>query len=176
MAFVTIAAGSRREALQLAYRYRRWSQIGRSLSDARTEAARELAQLSVTSREVERFQKLLSPLIYPLPALRADRGALTANTLGQPGLWAFGISGDYPILLLRLNHEQEIGLLHEVLQAYTYWYRRGLKIDVVILNCLETGYDQGLQGKILRAVGRSSLTDQLNKRGGYLHPARRPNE
>ena len=33
-AFLTITAGSRREALQLAYRYRRWSQIGRSLSDS----------------------------------------------------------------------------------------------------------------------------------------------
>ena len=68
--------------------------------------------------EVERFQKLLSPLFYPSPALRADRSVLAANSLGQPGLWAFGISGDYPILLVRLNHEEEVVLLLEVMQAY----------------------------------------------------------
>jgi cyclic beta-1,2-glucan synthetase len=168
LAFVTIAAGSRQEALQLAYRYRRWSQIGRSLSDSQIEAARELAQLGVASKEVERFQKLLSPLIYPSAAIRADRGVLASNTLGQSGLWSYGVSGDYPILLVRLNHEQEIGLLHEILLAYTYWHRRGLMIDVVIMNRLETGYDQGLQGRILRAVSRSGVGDQLNKRGGIF--------
>ena len=103
LAFVTITASSRKEALQLVYRYRRWSQIGRSLADARTETAKELTQLNVTSREVERFQKLLSPLFYPSPALRADRGVLASNSLGQSDLWSFGISGDYPILLVRLK-------------------------------------------------------------------------
>ena len=93
---------------------------------------------------------------------------LAANTLGQPGLWAFGISGDYPILLVRLNHEEEVGLLLEVMQAYTYWHRRGLMIDVVILNRLQSGYDQGLQGRIMRAVNRSGNADQLNKRGGIF--------
>jgi cyclic beta-1,2-glucan synthetase len=168
LAFITIIASSRKEALQLAYRYRRWSQIGRALSDSRIEAAGELSRLNITSREVERFQKLLSPLIYPSPALRADRAVLAANTLGQPGLWSFGISGDYPILLVKLNHEQEIALLQEVLQAYTYWHRRRLMIDIVIMNRLETGYDQGLQGRILRAVSRSGAADQLNKRGGLF--------
>ena len=36
------------------------------------------------------------------------------------------------------------------MQAYTYWRRRGLMIDVVILNRLQSGYDQGLQGRIMR--------------------------
>ena len=168
VAFVTIAAPSRREALQLAFRYRRWSQIGRSLSDARTQAAREITQFNITSREIERFLKLLSPLLFPLPALRAEAGLLASNTLGQPGLWSFGISGDYPVLLLKLKREEDIDLLREVLRAYTYWHRRGLMIDVVIINRLESGYDQGLQGRILRAVSRSGNQNRLNKRGGIF--------
>ena len=168
LAFITIAAGSRREVLQLAYRYRHWSQIGRSLADTRTEAAKELTQFSISSHEIERFQKLLSPLIYPASALRAEPGLLATNTLGQPGLWSFAISGDYPILLIRLTHEQDIPLLQEVLQAYTYWRRRGLMVDLVILNRLESGYDQGLQGRIFRVVNRSGNSDQINKRGGIF--------
>ena len=168
LAFITVVAGSRREALQLAYRYRRWSQIGRSLADSRTAAGKELTQLNITTREIERFQKLLSPLIYPTPAMRAEPGLLASNILGQPGLWSFAVSGDYPILLVRLRQEEDISLLREVIQAYTYWRRRGLMIDVVILNRLESGYDQGLQGRILRAVNRSGIGDQLNKRGGIF--------
>ncbi len=54
------------------------------------------------------------------------------------------------------------------MQAYTYWHRRGLLIDIVILNRLETGYDQGLQGRILRTVYRSGNGAQINKRGGIF--------
>ncbi|MGE5462517.1 MAG: GH36-type glycosyl hydrolase domain-containing protein, partial [Syntrophothermus sp.] len=168
LAFITVAAPSRREALQLAYRYRRWSQIGRALADSRTEAGKELTQLNITSRKIERFEKLLSPLLYPSPALRADPGLLASNTLGQAGLWAFAVSGDFPILLVKLKEDADLKLLQEVLQAYTYWRRRGLKIDLVIVNRLESGYDQGLHGRILRAISKSGNGDQINKRGGIF--------
>ena len=54
IAFVTLAATSRKEALQLVYRYRRWSQVSRGLADARTRAEEEISQLSITSQEIER--------------------------------------------------------------------------------------------------------------------------
>jgi len=168
IAFVTVVASSRREALQLAYRYRRWSQISRSLSDARTHSEKEIALLKITSKEIERYLKLLSPLIYPSSTLRANPTVLASNTLGQPGLWTFSISGDYPILLLRLKDDEHLALLSEVLQAYTFWRRRGLTIDVAILNQRATGYDEDLQGKIFRLLNRTANADRINKRGGIF--------
>jgi cyclic beta-1,2-glucan synthetase len=168
IAFITLTAGSRKEALQLVYRYRHWSQVGRTLADARTHIEKEITQLNLTSKKIEQFQKLLSPLIYSSPALRADPAVLAANTLGQPGLWSFAISGDYPILLLRMKREEDIDLLREVMQAYIYWRRRGLMIDIVILNRVESGYDEGLQVKIYRTVSRSGNNEQINKRGGIF--------
>ena len=114
----------------------------------RTHAESELAQLDLTSQEVEQIQKLLSPLLYLSPALRAEPAMLAANTLGQPGLWSFAISGDYPILLARLKHEEDLDLLSKLISAHTYWRKRGLMIDLVILNQLETSYEQGFQSKI----------------------------
>jgi cyclic beta-1,2-glucan synthetase len=168
IAFVTVVAASRKDALQLVYRYHRWSQVSRALSDARTHAEQELAQLKMTSKEIERCLKLLSPLIYPSAALRADPGVLASNTLGQPGLWTFSVSGDFPILLLRLKDDEHLALLGEVLQAYLYWRRRGLMIDIVILNQRATGYDEDLQGKIFRLLNRAATADRINKRGGIF--------
>ena len=168
IAFITLTAGSRREALQLVYRYRHWSQVTRALADARTHIEKEVTQLNLTSQKIEQFQKLLSPLLYSSPALRAAPGVLAANTLSQPGLWSFAISGDYPILLLRLNRDEDLTLLGEVLQAYTYWRRRGLMIDIVILNQRASGYDEGLQGKIHRTLTRTGNIERLNKRGGIF--------
>ncbi|HEU0293088.1 MAG TPA: glucoamylase family protein [Anaerolineales bacterium] len=168
IAFITLTASSRKEAIQLVYRYRRWSQVSRALADARRHIEKEITQLNITSQKIEQFQKLLSPLLYASPALRADPAVLASNTLGQPGLWAFAISGDYPILLLRLNRDEDLSLLGEVLQAYTYWRRRGLMIDLVILNQRASGYDEGLHGKIHRTLVRTGTIERLNKRGGIF--------
>ena len=67
-------------------------------------------------------------------SLRAAPEMLSRNVLGQPGLWAHGISGDLPILLVRVVEENDIPLVRQVLQAQEYWRLKGLSADVVILN------------------------------------------
>jgi len=168
IAFVTLAAGSRKEALQLAARYRRWYNLDRAADDTRIQAEKELAQFDLNSRKIEKIQKLLSPLLYPSSALRAAPAVLSANVLGQPGLWSFGVSGDYPILLLRLKNMEHLDLLNETLAAHVYWRRRGLMIDLVILDQRETSYEQEFHNKILRLLNRTGSDAWLNKRGGVF--------
>ncbi len=167
LAFVTLAASSRKEALDLVERYRQWARLNRAIGESRREAERELAQLEL-SLPLEQIQKLLSTLLYPSNVLRAAPAAIAANTLGQPGLWPFTISGDYPILLVRLKDESGMSLLNELLQAHTYWRRRGLMIDLVILNRRETSYDEGLSEQIHRILARNGSENWLNKRGGIF--------
>ncbi|MCJ7558543.1 MAG: hypothetical protein MUP90_16740, partial [Gammaproteobacteria bacterium] len=88
--------------------------------------------------------------------------------LSQPGLWPFSISGDYPILLARLKSENGFSLLNELLQAHTYWRRRGLMIDLVILNRQETSYEQDFGGQIHRLLVHTDSENWLNKHGGIF--------
>ncbi|MGE5775377.1 MAG: GH36-type glycosyl hydrolase domain-containing protein, partial [Chloroflexota bacterium] len=166
--FITLAAHSRKEAIDLARRYRRWSQIGRSAQEIRLQAENEMAQLDLTSQKVRRIQKLLSPLLYVTNALRAEPAVLNRNTLGQPGLWAFGISGDYPILLVRAKRDEDLPLLAELFLAHTYWRKRGLMIDLVVFNQRETSYDQGFRGSIYRLMEKTGSQEWLNDRGGIF--------
>jgi len=168
VAFVTLAASSRKEALALSDRYRRWQEQARGLEATRAQAEAELLQLGLDTPQLEQIQKLLSALLYPCPALRADPETLTANTLGQPGLWPFSISGDFPILLVRLEDEAGLPLLSELLRAHTYWRRHSLLIDLVVLNCLETGYEQELQAKIDRLLTHTDSDRWLSQRGGIF--------
>jgi len=168
VAFITLAAHSRKEAIDLARRYRRWSQLSRTIRDIRVQAENELAQLELTSRKVEQIQKLLSPLLYLSNALRADPVILNTNTLGQPGLWSFGISGDCPILLARMKREEDLDLLGDLLLAHTYWRKRGLMIDLVIFNQRETSYEQEFKSRIHRLLERTASDTWLDKRGGVF--------
>ena len=168
VAFITLAAQSRKEAIELARRYQRWSQVSRAIQDVRIQAEAELAQLDLTSQKVEQIQKLLSPLVYLSNALRAEPAVLQGNTLSQPGLWPFGISGDYPIVLVRVKSSEDFELLGEVVLAHTYWRKRGLMIDLVIFSQRETSYEQDFKNRIYRLLERTASESWLNDRGGIF--------
>jgi len=168
IAYVTLAAGSRQEALSLARRYQAWPVINWAFNHARSTNELELHRLNLSTPELERIQQLLSVLIYPHGAMRADPITLAANSKGQSGLWAYAISGDYPILLVRIGSQEEIDLVRELLQAHAYWRNRQIKIDLVILNERKTGYDQELQGQLYRLIAYTGGDDWLSQRGGIF--------
>jgi len=168
LAYVTLAAESREKILELARRYRSWSQIARTFDDARDQTQVELRNLGLDAAGVEQIQKLLSVLLYPHVALRADPQTLAENSQAQSGLWAFGISGDHPILLVRVGEETELGLVREALQAHAYWRNRQVPIDLVILNVKDAGYAQELGDQVHRVITQTDNEAWLNRRGGIF--------
>ncbi|HMN27403.1 MAG TPA: glucoamylase family protein, partial [Caldilineaceae bacterium] len=168
LAVLTVSAPTRETLLALLRRYRNWSTVDRTFARARSAAETEMRELNLTSAALEQFQRLLSLLFYPSPALRAEPATLAANRLNQSGLWAYGVSGDYPIVLVRLKDENQGELLQELLQAHIYWRRRGLLIDLVVLNQQETNYGQPVQGYIQRMIERMDSNAWLNQRGGIF--------
>jgi cellobiose phosphorylase len=151
-AYVTLAAASREEALALARRYQTWIRIRQAFGRAHDYSRQELHQLDLGTAELERIQQLLSVLLYSHAALRASPATLTANSKGQPGLWPYAISGDYPILLVHVGSQEETNLVHELLQAHAYWRKRQIKIDLVILNLQDTSYNQELHNQLRAAM------------------------
>ncbi|MCP4536804.1 MAG: hypothetical protein GY832_06630 [Chloroflexi bacterium] len=168
VAYITLAAKSRHEALSLAGRYHAWPRVQRSFDQARSYNELELQRLNLTTPEIEPIQQLLSVLFYPHASLRAAPSTIAANNKGQSGLWSYAVSGDYPILLARIQSEEETDLVRELLQAHAYWRSRTIKIDLVILNERATAYDQELQGQLLRLISRMGSDEWLNLRGGVF--------
>jgi cyclic beta-1,2-glucan synthetase len=166
--FITLAARSRQEVLALCRRYQTSRAINQAFDQARSRAEVELRQLGLATPDLEHIQQLLSALVYPHAALRAEPAVLASNCKGQSGLWGWGISGDYPILLVRINNSEELGLIKQVLQAHTYWRDRQLKIDLVILDMQGTGYGQELRGQLQRLLVRTLSESWLNRRGGIF--------
>ncbi len=168
VAFLMLAAPTRQKVLHLAERYNAWHMIDLAFNQAQTRARNEMNDLGMDSVELANAELLLSTLLYPVNALRAGAETLAANEKGQSGLWAFGISGDYPILLLRLNDVNDLTLAQDVLKAHAYWRDRQLKIDLVILNQHGSGYNQELGGVLQRLLARMSSENWINRRGGIF--------
>ncbi len=165
--FLTLAAPSRHEVLEKLSRYQTGQAINLAFEVARTSSEGELLEIGLNSYAVENIQRLLSALLYPVGILRAAPHLLAQNGKGQSGLWAFGISGDYPILLLHIR-DGESSLLSEALQAFTYWRKHHITVNLVILNDQDTGYALDLHNTILRQAREMGTEGLLNQRDGIF--------
>lgn len=133
-----------------------------------THAQVMLRQLNATERDARLFGTLASSVIYANPSRRASPNVLQKNTRGQSGLWGYGISGDIPIVLVRIQNRSRIGLIKEMVQAHAYWRMKGLIVDLVIWNEDQSGYRQELHDEIMRQMPQGSDSLLLNQRGGIF--------
>jgi cyclic beta-1,2-glucan synthetase len=168
VAYLTIAARSRPELVALAERYKVWSVLDRAVEMARRANELALRQLDLGTYELSLMQQVLALLLYPHASLRASGEVLSANTKGQSSLWAYGISGDIQILLVRVGDISELSLVLELLRAHTYWRSQQVMVDLVILNLRDSSYSQELQGQLHRLIARSNSSRWLNQRGGIF--------
>ena len=134
MSFATGMAATRDAAVVMAHKYHDPSVAARTFALAFTQAQSTLGHLGISSDEARLYERLASRVLYADASMRAGPEILERNVLGQSGLWAHGISGDLPILLVRVVQDDDIPLVRQILQAQEYWRLKGLSADVVILN------------------------------------------
>ncbi|MGO8828849.1 MAG: GH36-type glycosyl hydrolase domain-containing protein [Steroidobacteraceae bacterium] len=163
VAFWTGVAGTRAQALALADKYRDAAAFERAKTTAQERAAEQLRDLKIDLGEAQQFQRIANHVLYADSSLRAPRDLLSRNRLGPPVLWSCGISGDLPIVLVRIDDESGLGLVEHLLRAHEYWRRKRLAVDLVILNDLPppnaAPLQQALEAAILSAQTRGLDVD-----------------
>jgi cyclic beta-1,2-glucan synthetase len=164
--FVTIAASSRDTLLALVAKYQRQESVTRAFEMAWTRAQLEFRYLGVGPAAAHRFQELASHLLYPNWRLRSPADRLQRNRLGQAGLWAIGISGDLPMVLVNVSDPRHLPLVRELLLAHTYWRLRGFRADLIVLNQEAPSYDRPFFQQLQRLVEAHSSEAGIDKPGG----------
>jgi cellobiose phosphorylase len=118
-----------------------------------------LRQINATEVEAQLYSRLAGSVLYINPALRSDAATLIKNRKGQSGLWPYSISGDLPIVLLRVEENTNVELIKQLILAHTYWRMKGLAVDLVIWNESHGGYRQALQNQIMGLIA-TQTTEQ----------------
>ena len=131
-----------------------------------------LRQLNATEGDAQLYGLLASSVLYANCSLRADPGLLIKNRRGQSGLWGYSISGDLPIVLLRIGDPAHIELVRQLVQAHAYWRLKGLAVDLVIWNEDHTGYRQLLNEQIMGLIAAGLEANVIDRPGGiFVRPA-----
>jgi cellobiose phosphorylase len=159
---------SREAALARVEKYQSSRMADRAFDLAWTHSQVTLHQLNATEAEAQLYGRLASALIYADPARRANPGVLRNNRRGQSGLWSYGISGDAPLVLLRISDTEKIEIVRQLIQAHSYWRMKGLTVDLVILNEDVSVYRQSLQDQITSLISSGIEAQMLDKPGGIF--------
>ncbi|MEO5861918.1 MAG: glucoamylase family protein, partial [Burkholderiales bacterium] len=155
--FSTLVGESRDTVIDLADKYSDPAIFERISALAWTFSQVQLHYLHIEPGEAQWFQTLANHVLFPDPSLRPGSDFLKLNQLSASGLWPYRISGDRPLVVLRITTSDEIDIVWQLLRAHEYWRIKCLAVDLVILNERSVSYVQDLQ-QLLENKVRSSQT------------------
>ena len=171
MHVISGVAETREAALALLGKYRDRHFVERAFEMAWFESQEVLRLLNMTEADAQIYGRLATSVIYANAVRRASPSIIARNQLGQSGLWRFGISGDLPIVLVRIGDVNRIDLVKQALQAHAYWRIKGLAADLVILNEDFSGYRAVLHDRDHGPDKRRARSGRRRQAGRRLRPA-----
>jgi cyclic beta-1,2-glucan synthetase len=163
-------AYSREEAVHIADIYDNQHATNRAFDLATVYSTVELNHIDITPKQAHYYQKLASYALYSDPKFRGNEKRLKENRKKQQDLWAYGISGDLPLFVFRINDTDQLKRVKTLLKAHAFWRLKGLETELLILNDHPPSYADEVQEAIHQSIETSMDRERLNKRGGvFVH-------
>lgn len=133
------------------------------LSKARVEE--EARYLGITGSDIEVYQKMLSYLIMQNP-MKSKIKYKKPHT--QSELWKYGISGNLPILILKIQDVNDSYIIKEILKAYEFCRVKNIAIDLVIIDDEENQNEQYVLEAINKEIANNHMEYLKNIDGGIF--------
>ncbi|MEO6264028.1 MAG: glucoamylase family protein [Luteimonas sp.] len=169
---VTGVTGARENCAGLIDKYRDRHLADRVFDLAWTHNQVVRRQINASQADAQLYERLAGLVLFAHPAMRAETAILLQNRRGQSDLWGHAISGDLPIVLVKIADAANIELVRQMVQAHAYWRLKGLVVDLVIWNEDQAGYRQQLQDQIMGLIAAGMEANVIDRPGGiFVRPA-----
>lgn len=155
---------SKEKVIELINKFTNSETIKRSIELAKVKVEAESRYLNIKGKEIDLCQKILGYLIFPNPLKRIINKNKKVISAYVSELWKYGISGDLPILLVKVKDISDIEILKQVINVYEYLRVKNINIDLVIVDEEQHSYENYTREGIINII--------LNKNMGYLQNIR----
>ena len=136
------------------------------LSKAKNEA--QSRYLRVKGTQIRNYQKILSYIIFNNPTKKINLEKLPKTKYTQSELWKYGISGDLPIILVKIKNINESHVVKELLKAYEFIRTKNFEIELVIIDEEKHSYENYVREEIEGLILNSQMAYLKNIRGGIF--------
>jgi cyclic beta-1,2-glucan synthetase len=167
LAFVTAVDRSRGAALDLAKRYGSTHAVRWAFRDADHESRRRLQRTQLDPDLLPAVQRLFSALHFADRSLGPSPDVVANGEPCKGRLWGRGVSGDDPILLVRV-HDADGPLVREVIAAQRYLRSCNVRLDLVFVDEKATGYASDAPGTLRAVLAQCGVEEWLNRHGGIV--------
>ena len=163
---IICVSNEKEEIKDLITKYKNTNIVTKTFELAKAKQEAEAIYLGLKGKDIEKYQKLLSYVLLnnPLKTLQD----LPDRIYSQSKLWKYGISGDFPILLVKIEDLNDMYVIQDVLKAFEFYLSKNIKMDLVILNNEEYSYDQYLTYEIENAILNKQMEYLKNISGGIF--------
>lgn len=165
---VVLSAGyDRKETLEVAEKYQK-ENIDRTFNITKAKCEAESRYLRIKGKDIDIYQKILGYLLFYNPLKAQQIKKLPYINHFQSDLWKYGISGDFPIILVSIQDVNDIFVIKQILKAYEFFKLRNIKTEIVIINEENYSYDNYVKEEIERAIADSGIAYMKNEKGGIF--------
>ena len=155
-------------AIENIKKYLGYENINRCFELARARVEAEARYLEISYKDIETYQEMLGYIIKQNPLKNLYLNRINEKNYPQNELWRYGISGDLPILLLKIDGINDIYVLNDVLKAYEFYKSKNIQIDLVILDEEENNYERYVKEEIINSILNKNLSYMQNINGGIF--------
>ena len=137
------------------------------LSRVRIEA--ENRYLAVKGEDAILYNKILTYMVFgnPLKKIRYKKNNAHIQHL-QSDLWKYGVSGDLPILTVRIDEVNNIHIVEQAIKAFEYLKRKNINMDLVILNTEDERHGMYVEEEVLKIINSRNIDYLKNISGGIF--------
>ena len=136
------------------------------LSKARVEA--ESRYLGIKGKDIEIYQKMLSYIIFDNPIKKINSKKIPKNKYKQTDLWKYGISGDLPIILVKIKDVNDIYVVEQILKAYEFFRSKNINVEIVILDEEKHSYENYVKEEVEESLLNNQIAYMKNVKGGIF--------
>ncbi|MGO5066566.1 cyclic beta 1-2 glucan synthetase [Clostridium sporogenes] len=168
VAYTTAFCNSKKEGIKIAEKYRNIDNVKNAFNLSWSHSNLEMKRLGIRSTAANMYQYIVSNILFINRNMKEREKYIKYIKSGQSNLWSYGISGDYPIVLVTLDKENGIDIIRQLLTAYRYWKLKNINVDLIIINTKESSYIETIEDSILNLINTLGLMHNVNKSAGIF--------
>jgi cyclic beta-1,2-glucan synthetase len=159
--FATAASDDAATLRAIVDKYRQPSTVERASLMSSTLAGVQAVSHRPLPEYLPALQALTTALVLTVPRdpLPVHEGTAPPRECDRRSLWALGISGDRPLILVDAGSPQGMGLLRILAQALREWSRCGVPCDLVVLSSEVHSYQMPLQRELTLLLEQQASAD-----------------
>ena len=136
------------------------------LSKAKNEAQNRYLRIKGT--QIRDYQKMMSYIVFYNPTKKLNLEKLPKDKYKQSELWKYGISGDLPIILVKIKDSNDAHVIKEVLKAYEFFRTKNLETELIILDEEKHSYENYVREDVENIIQNSQIAYLKNIRAGIF--------